>query len=619
MSDTSSTSSRTGASPQVSVIFNGRVQADIDLALARQSPADGGGVLVGTADPVLGLVVVLGSEPLPPDAQTSRSVEFTPASWAHMIDVVIERHPGQRIVGWYHAHAGSGVFLSGHDLLIHTTFFSQPWQVAYVVDPTRDERGLFAWRGQQIARIEHWDVTSGATGVATSVAPNEPEGRAAVLSHLAQPVSPRAASAVPSLADESTTGPPSPKIERDEDLFGAPEIEEPTAAGASSGAPTWGYPLGQQAEDDTLPADRPTPTADADDDLDAWIASLPTTAEAGAAAFAAFDGPAPRTSTHAEVEALASSVVDSRARPRRRFLVPAIAAAIIAAIVIAVVVTSGSDDDRSSPTTTSVPVTVSTVTVPATTTTAKATTTAAPTTESTARPVATDPPTSSTLAPTTAAPTTTTTPATLPATPNGVASPSARIGSGSIACPAGSDGLFAPVANCFVALPNGNIVADFDSDLVCVDPPGTVLAEAIPFLVGFGGDPLAVIANGVVLPRCDDLSYAKNVMAGGAPTLPGLCGNNNTTINQNSTRCFAQNPSTGAIAALTSAFGTDNGLAGLCFTAVGQPLPLPLTWTTPGVDASWRIVSVAYEPGIQQFVATANREGEVATTLMACA
>lgn len=652
MSDPSSTSSRSGASLQVSVIFNGRVQADVDAALARESSAESGGVLVGTADPALGLVVVLGSEPLPTASQTSRSVEFTPALWAHMVDLVLDHHPGQRIVGWYHSHVGSGVFLSGHDLLIHSTFFSQPWQVAYVVDPTRDERGLFAWRGHDVVRVEHWDVTSGAQGVATSVAPNEPEGRATVLRHLAQPVIPRTGSteqvsagapAAPSplLVPAPTPEPAKPVAEPPKPVAEPPKpvhepVHEPVMAAkpvepvqpvdvrAGSDSSTWGYPLGKQPDDDTEPIDRPAAAAEADEDLDAWIASLPTSAEAGAAAFAAFDGPRPRAAnelTHQEVEAVAGAVIEADRRPRRRLLIASVVAVLVAAIVLVVVLTSGSDDNKgASPTTIAVPVTLSTVTIPAPTTTARATTTAAPTTERTEPADVTEPSTSSSAAPTTTvAPTTTITTATLPPTPSAVTTPSERVGDGASACPLGSNGLYTPVANCFVALPNGNIVADLNDSLICVDPAGPTLAAATPFLVGFGGDPLAVIADGVALARCEDLSYAKNVMAAGAPTFPGLCGNNNTTINQNSTRCFAANPSTGAIAALTAALGTDNGLAGLCFSASGQPVPVALTWTTPGVDASWRIVSVAFEPGIQQFVATANRSGEVATTIMACA
>ena len=624
MSDTSSTSSQTGASLQVSVIFNGRVQADIESSLARESSGDRGGVLVGTADPALGLVVILAAEPLPPGGPGSGSLEFTPAVWSHMVDVVIQRHPGQRIVGWYHGHIGSGVFLSGHDLLIHTTYFGQPWQVAYVVDPTTDERGIFAWRGQRVVRVEHWDVTSGAKGVATSVAPNEPEGRAAVLRHLAQPVNQRP----PSTPPVPTIAPSLPPAEVSEHLETDPPVVESLDASA------WGYPLGDHAdagpeinpEDDTDPVDRPTAASDVEDDLDAWIASLPTTAEAGAATFAQLDKapPAPRDSTHQEVEVLASAVIETKPRSRRKFVIAVIAALIVAAIVVGVVLTSGSDDKKAAPTTTAAPATVSSVTIPASTSTADVTTTAAPTTtETTEETVATDPPTSSTSAPTTSpttvAPTTSTTP-TLPPTPDAVASPSERVGSGSNACELGSDGLYVPAANCFVALPNGNIVAAFNSALVCVDPPGgALLAQAAPFLVGFGGDPLAVIAGGVALPRCEDLSYARNVMAGGATTFAGLCGNQNTSINQNSTRCFAQNPATGAIAALVAAFGSQNGLVGLCFAASGQSLPLPLTWTTPGVDATWTIESVAFEPGIEQFVLTANRDGDLATALMTCA
>ena len=48
-----------------------------------------------------------------------------------------------KMVGWYHTHPGWGVFLSGMDTFICDNFFNKPLDVALVVDPVRDDRGLF--------------------------------------------------------------------------------------------------------------------------------------------------------------------------------------------------------------------------------------------------------------------------------------------------------------------------------------------------------------------------------------------------------------------------------------------------------------------------------------------
>jgi proteasome lid subunit RPN8/RPN11 len=47
------------------------------------------------------------------------------------------------IVGWYHSHPGYGVFLSDADIISQATFFTQPYHVALVVDPIRQQHGFF--------------------------------------------------------------------------------------------------------------------------------------------------------------------------------------------------------------------------------------------------------------------------------------------------------------------------------------------------------------------------------------------------------------------------------------------------------------------------------------------
>lgn len=89
---------------------------------------------------------------LPAEATKSRSASltFTHATWAALNRVAEEQYPDDLILGWHHTHPNFGIFLSGYDLFIHRHFFSQPWQIAQVVDPVRHELGFFQWCGDEI-------------------------------------------------------------------------------------------------------------------------------------------------------------------------------------------------------------------------------------------------------------------------------------------------------------------------------------------------------------------------------------------------------------------------------------------------------------------------------------
>ena len=78
------------------------------------------------------------------------SLTFTHDTWSAMTRQVEQEFSGQRVVGWQHTHPDLGVFLSGYDLFIHRHFFSEPWQVAMVVDPCRGEFCFFQWRADRI-------------------------------------------------------------------------------------------------------------------------------------------------------------------------------------------------------------------------------------------------------------------------------------------------------------------------------------------------------------------------------------------------------------------------------------------------------------------------------------
>jgi proteasome lid subunit RPN8/RPN11 len=93
-------------------------------------------------------------------ANTQASFTYTHDSWEEITRQRDQKFPDFDIVGWYHTHPSFGIFLSHHDLFIHQHFFSQPLQVAYVVDPINQTRGFFHWRDGGMAQVAGYYLAS---------------------------------------------------------------------------------------------------------------------------------------------------------------------------------------------------------------------------------------------------------------------------------------------------------------------------------------------------------------------------------------------------------------------------------------------------------------------------
>ena len=78
------------------------------------------------------------------------SLTFTHETWAKASDDIRTRFPGERMLGWHHTHPGLGLFFSEYDQFIHRNFFSEPWQVAMVVDPRSREFVFYQWRNDEL-------------------------------------------------------------------------------------------------------------------------------------------------------------------------------------------------------------------------------------------------------------------------------------------------------------------------------------------------------------------------------------------------------------------------------------------------------------------------------------
>lgn len=78
------------------------------------------------------------------------TITFTHDTWISAIQLIRNRYPDKRIVGWYHSHPGYGIFMSSNDYFIHKNFFQLSFQVALVIDPIKNNFGFFQWQQSRL-------------------------------------------------------------------------------------------------------------------------------------------------------------------------------------------------------------------------------------------------------------------------------------------------------------------------------------------------------------------------------------------------------------------------------------------------------------------------------------
>lgn len=80
------------------------------------------------------------------DLSDNRSVvhfTVTPDVISKTREALEEKYPELIAVGWYHSHPGHGVFLSGQDMTIVRGIYNEKWNLAWVIDPIREQEGIF--------------------------------------------------------------------------------------------------------------------------------------------------------------------------------------------------------------------------------------------------------------------------------------------------------------------------------------------------------------------------------------------------------------------------------------------------------------------------------------------
>ena len=86
------------------------------------------------------------------------SVTFTHDTWDAVHTELAKRQDQARVIGWYHSHPDFGIFYSAPDLFVHSNFFGLEGQVGVVVDPVRQERGVFANTSRGLRTLARYEV-----------------------------------------------------------------------------------------------------------------------------------------------------------------------------------------------------------------------------------------------------------------------------------------------------------------------------------------------------------------------------------------------------------------------------------------------------------------------------
>jgi len=132
------------------------VMRDMEIHAESDTTVELGGVLLGGqyedefGEP---FVVITDSLRAEHYEATKGSFKFTHETWEQITREREDFPEDLQMVGWYHTHPDWSVFLSGMDMFICDNFFNKPLDVALVIDPCRDDRGMFQWTGDPAERV----------------------------------------------------------------------------------------------------------------------------------------------------------------------------------------------------------------------------------------------------------------------------------------------------------------------------------------------------------------------------------------------------------------------------------------------------------------------------------
>lgn len=132
------------------------VYKEIQKFTKNKTTNESGGMLVGTIIEEFGKtnIVISGFVEAKYSDATPTTLKFTHQTWEYVHKEIEKKHKGKKILGWIHTHPDFGIFLSEYDKFIHQNFFSEDYQIAYVVDPIQMIEGFYFWINGNIEKCK---------------------------------------------------------------------------------------------------------------------------------------------------------------------------------------------------------------------------------------------------------------------------------------------------------------------------------------------------------------------------------------------------------------------------------------------------------------------------------
>ena len=136
------------------IYIHQKVYEQIHKFSANKTENEHGGILVGRVLNEMGKenTIIEGFIEAKYNTATPTTLTFTHETWEYFHSEIGKRFKDKKIVGWIHTHPDFGIFLSENDKFIQQNFFTDANQVAYVVDPIRNDEGFFFWIDDKLER-----------------------------------------------------------------------------------------------------------------------------------------------------------------------------------------------------------------------------------------------------------------------------------------------------------------------------------------------------------------------------------------------------------------------------------------------------------------------------------
>lgn len=152
------------------IYISQQVYKEIHKFTQNKTTNESGGMLVGTIIEEFGKtnIVISGFVEAKYAEGTPTTLKFTHETWDYVHKEIEKKHSGKKIVGWIHTHPDFGIFLSEYDKFIQQNFFSEDYQIAYVVDPIQNIEGFYFWINGNIEKCKGFYIYD-KTGVKITI------------------------------------------------------------------------------------------------------------------------------------------------------------------------------------------------------------------------------------------------------------------------------------------------------------------------------------------------------------------------------------------------------------------------------------------------------------------